>query len=107
METEYRIKCTETYYRGGVLWLIERKDTNEFLFRHFQLQRTDRPYQKWEAWKKDIDVLTIFFLTKEDAEKELPFLNLLEGGCYCCGHGSKNVVVEITEHEFVGSKEKI
>ncbi len=102
MEIEYRMEIGEIYHKGGTLWLIERKDTNEFLYRHFTLQRSDSPYKKWEAWSKDINILTIGFLTKEDAEKELPFLNLLEGGCSCCGHGSKNVEIEITEHEFVG-----
>lgn len=101
MEHEYRMKAVEVYQKGGTLWLIERKDTNEFLYHFFQIQRTDKIYKKWDAWKKSIDVLTVFFLTKEDAEKELPFLKLLEGGCSCCGNGAKNVEVEITEHEFI------
>lgn len=111
METEYIKKCLDIFQEGGVLWLIERTDTNEFLQKKLKMWQSNKPDTWLDTflWSKNIGFFNVFFLTKEDAEKELqsPFMRLTEGGCHCCGHGSTEIPVAITEHEFVGSKEKI
>lgn len=103
---EYIEKCLNIYQNGGILWLIEKKDTGEFCQRELKMWESNKP-ETWHdtyLWSKNISFFTIFFLTKEDAEKGLDYMDLREGGCHCCGHLSKSIPVLITEHEFVISK---
>lgn len=94
---------------GGILWFIKRTDTNQFLrkninFYHSSIHENTQPEFDWNDEICGIFGLTMAFLSKKDAEKELRFANLTEGGCSCCGHGSKEIPIEITEHEFIPSK---
>lgn len=103
MEKEYIEECINRYQDGGTLWLIERTDTNMFCYKEIKFRYTNKP-ETWcdsYLWSKDIHFFTCFFLTKEDAENEIKHMNLTEGGCSCCGHGSKQIPVIITEHEFL------
>jgi len=103
---EYYNKCFEIYTKGGILWLIERTDTNEFCYKQMKMWQSNKP-ETWRdtfLWSKDISFFHVFFLTKEDAEEELQWMNLNEGGCHCCGHGSTKIPIEITEHEFILNK---
>jgi len=103
---EYITKCFDIYKNGGTLWTIERTDTNEFYCLIPKMGVSSRP-ETWKdtyIWNKKISFVTILFLTKEDAEKELQenmFMRFTEGGCHCCGHGSTEIPIAITEHEFV------
>ena len=103
MEREYINKCLDVYQNGGILWLIERTDTNEFCYKKMKMWQSNKPetYHDIYLWSKDIYFFHVFFLTKEDAENELKFMNLNEGGCHCCGNGSTAIPIEITEHEFL------
>ena len=101
---EYYEKCMDIYTKGGFLWLVERTDTKEFLQNEPQMWQSNKP-ETWHEkfrWDKNIGFFNVFFLTKEDAQSELQFMNLTEGGCYSCGYGSTKIPVEVTEHEFVG-----
>ena len=106
-QEEYSQMCYNIYRTGGILWLIERKDKNEYLMHHLEMYRSDRPSNVRYTWSSNIGFMTVWFLTKEDAEEELKWMGLTEGGCSCCGHGSKKIDVEITEHEFVRTSESI
>ena len=102
-ENEYIEKCTSAFTEGGVLWLIERTDTNEFCYKQPKIWQSNKP-DTWHdtiLWSKDISFFHVFFLTKEDAEDELQHMSLNEGGCHCCGNGSTKIPVIITEHIFV------
>lgn len=98
----YIAKCLEIFQKGGILYLIERADKEEFLCKGFPTKEI----RNREQWSKEIDFFTIMFLTKEDAEAKLPFFKLTEGGCPCCGNDSTNIKVKITEHEFVNHRPK-
>ncbi len=103
MKKEYYEECLNRYQDGGLLWLIERTDTNEFCYKQLKTWQSNKS-ETWRPsflWSKDISFFHMFFLTKEDAEKELQFLNLTEGGCHCCGYGSTEISIIVTEHEFV------
>jgi len=105
-EQKYASDCFDRYYHGGILWLIERTDKNEYLKRVFQMWDSSKP-STWHdnfSWDKSIGFETVWFLSKEDAEKELvniSRLEFLEDGCHCCGNGSKEIPHKITEHEFI------
>ena len=108
-EKEYIEKCLDIYQNGGVLWLIERTDTNEFCYKELKMWQSNKP-ETWHdtyLWSKEIGFFHVFFLTKEDALKGLDYMDLRQGGCHCCGHGSKAIPTEITEHEFVRREEKL
>ncbi len=100
----YNEKQTEEVYKrfmkGGTLWFIERTDTNCFLFEPITLNTHSHlpPIGKIE-WAETISIFILSgaFLTKGDAEIHS---NLTEGGCSCCGHGSKPIPIKITEHLF-------
>ncbi len=106
MEKEYIEKTLDTYKKGGVLWLIERTDTNEFCYKEAKMWQSNKP-ETWHdtfLWSKSTSFFSVFFLTHEDAEKELQFMNLTEGGCHCCGHGSTKIPIAITALKFVGNE---
>jgi hypothetical protein len=99
---EYIDRVFEIRKNGGILYLIERTDTHEFLFKVWDWNISNhKPKRKTEGWSKEISFLTVGFLTLKDAEEEMKWMDLTEGGCYCCGHGSKDLPVLITEHEFL------
>ena len=110
-EEEYIKKCLDAYKNGGLLWLIERTDTNEFCYKQLKMWQSNKP-ETWRdtfLWSKDISFFHVFFLTREDAEKELQenmFMRFTEGGCHCCGHGSTEIPTAITGHEFVRWQKK-
>lgn len=88
---------------GGVLFLIERTDTNEFCYHErFCLVKSHDPPPKTK-WDARVDCLlgTEMFLTKEDAEKHKD--GFREGGCERCGNGSREIPTIVSEHEFVPS----
>lgn len=90
-EPEYHEKCFEILDKGGILWLIEREDTREFLAPNL----TGLLNAKWH-WDKDVSCLCFLFLKKSDAEEQLPNFNLTENGV--------PIPVKITEHEFIGKE---
>ena len=107
---EYIVETTRRQNEGGILWFIERTDTNEFLW--FNLRVFDRDFNRRENetyinWSKEAGVfpMTCAYLTKEDAEKNCP--ELTEGGCQHCGHNSKKIPTIVTEHEFIPNPPKI
>ena len=86
---------------GGVLFLIERIDTNEFCTTEPYVGITPHeplPKTKWDA-RIGYFIGTEMFLTKEDAKKHNK--GFREGGCECCGDGSKEIKTKVTEHEFI------
>lgn len=99
-EKEYVQKCFEVQQKGGILWLIERTDTNEYLCHNFEIQRTDRPTPPKYYWSKSTDIMVVSFLTREDVEEEKKYMHLTEGGCRCCGNGSKELSTRISQHEW-------
>lgn len=105
-EKEYRDECFNRFNNGGTLWIVERTDTNEFLSPNLEMSSANKLRSKPFVWAKKLTFMEamVAYLTKEDAEKDLPFLLLREGGCVCCGAGSTPIPVEIREHEFVPTK---
>ena len=109
------IKGTEEYVdkvygileKGGILWLIERTDTNEFLIEKHNGLLESIQYKR-DIWTKQLPTIgemiftyTIkyYYLTKKDAENHNHGFS--EGGCQHCGHRSKQIRTTVTEHEFV------
>ncbi len=99
-DKKYTDEVYERFHSGGILWLFERIDTNEFLTLNLEIQRSDRP-AKPDYWSKPLGIFHLHkaYLTKEDAESE--FRPYYQGGCGCCGNGSVEIPVKITEHEFI------
>jgi hypothetical protein len=98
---EYLDKIYTTIENGGVLYAIERADTNKFLAPNLEMYVTNQSKLRKERWNDSVSLLCYLYLTEQDAKDELLYLNLTEGGCNCCGHGSISIPVKITEHEFV------
>ncbi len=92
------------FNNGGVLWFIERTDTNQFFYEPLRIERSHDEFvpDSGVDWMDNISLfgLSGAFLTKEDAEK---YNNFTQGGCRYCGNGSKKIPTKITEHIF-GSK---
>jgi len=102
---EYIRELSRIRDEGGILWFIERTDTNKFLrlslgfFDGGAHSERNTDMVNWD------DVVGAFpmthaYLTKEDAEKNIP-TEMTEGGCRHCGHKSKAIPMIVTEHEFV------
>lgn len=92
MEDNYMKNCIEIYTNGGILWLIERTDTNEFLYKEIKIWQSNKLESRLDTfnWNRDISFMHIFFLNKEDAENELKYLFI-----------DKNIPFAITEHLFI------
>lgn len=98
------------YENGGTLWVIERTDTNQFLVNkkgfHERYTNGVLDADKWYDTLPQLNNGFFYFSTedyyptKELAEKFAP-KELREGGCDCCGHGSVNIPIRLTEHEFL------
>lgn len=107
-EQKYIKEVSQRIDKGGVVWCIERTDTNKFLRLTIGFLDGGAGHSRNESHVNWDDVIGAFpathvFLTKEDAEKHMP--ELTEGGCRHCGHGSTPIPTIVTEHEFVPSKE--
>ena len=104
-DSEYKKEVYKRFNEGGILYFIERTDTNKFLYEPLRTETTADLYipDVNVEWTDNINLLTLskVFLTKEDAEKNKPKLS--QGGCRYCEHGSKPIPIEITEHEFVAT----
>ena len=93
--------------KGGVLYLIERTDTNQYAYSESlpdsSLSNSPNFGQSYIIWANDVSIsffmATGMFLTKGEAEKYNE--GFTEGGCHCCGHGSTKIKTIVTEHEFV------
>ena len=104
-ETEEIDKILKIKNEGGILYLIERTDTNEYAYSKAKPDsfRTNSPNFGMVdvLWTKEINEFHLYtgmFLTRQDAEK---YSNLTEDGCRFCGNGSKKIPTVITEHEFI------
>lgn len=114
-DIEWRKWVTEIMEKGGSLWVVERTDTNQCLIKELDLNLIS-PHDTFSIlpnWKETLPNLNngvlhcsaaSFYPTKELAKKFAP-KEIREGGCRCCGNGSKKVPIKLTEHEFVNSKE--
>lgn len=113
-DIEYIKEVYRRLEKGGILWLIERTDTNEFLIEE-QINIANGCFGPYpgsipstrDIWTRQIPTkmslqytTAHYFLTKEDAEHGIRH-SYSEGGCRHCGHGSKKIPTIITEHEFV------
>lgn len=99
---------------GGTLWVVERTDTNQFLIEDIDLSihTSSEPFNPFEdrvRWRDTIPQANdfgfsrqSFYPTKELAERFAP-KEITEGGCRCCGNGSKQIPLRLSEHEFVPS----
>jgi len=104
-DLEYIGELSRRRDHGGILWFIERTDTNEFLRLSLGFHdggahsEGNRDFLNWD---KQVGVfpMTHAYLTKEDAEEYMP-KEIKEGGCLHCGNGSKPIPMTVTEHEFV------
>ena len=89
---------------GGIVYLIERTDTNEYAYEEMLgMQRSDNfklPRILWVNHLNSFGMVGSMFLTKKDAEK-INKGGFREGGCHCCGHGSKEIPTIVTEHEYL------
>ena len=97
---EYINKCREIFDKGGKLWLIERTDTHEFWHPDMRMKDTHDEYMPF--WSSSVGFATVVmssYLTKEDAEDSIGWLQGINYGCPKCGYGKTPVT--ITEHEFV------
>jgi hypothetical protein len=103
---EYQEKCFNIFSNGGTLWLIQRTDTHEFCCLEFMMFNSSKPetYNDRYSWKRDISFFHVFSLTKEDAEFRSKSMYLFEGGCKCCGHGSKTIPLTFVELKFLNNK---
>lgn len=102
-DQEYQSQCFNIYEKGGILYLIERIDTHEFLYKELKAFQSNKPstYHDSYKWNKNISYFTVFFLTQEDAQNFLKIVEMKEGGCHCCGHGKTDIAIQVTEHEFI------
>lgn len=102
-DLEYREEVYRIFNEGGILYFIERTDTNEYYYEPLRNTASNSPYipDSNIAWSKTIDWFTLSgaFLSKEDAEEYQP--KPTEGGCRYCHHGAIEIPTIITEHEFV------
>ena len=93
------------FNEGGILYFIERTDTNQFFYEPFRIMFSHESYipDRDIGWDNVINCGTLSgsFLTKEEAEK---YNNFTQLGCRYCGHGSKSISTKVTEHEFVPKK---
>ena len=95
----------QRFNEGGILYFIERKDTNQFYSERMLMMNTSHANHpdeevEWLDSLGGIFGLSGAFLTKEDAEKHNHFT---QGGCRHCEHGSTKIPTIVTEHEFVAS----
>lgn len=97
---------------GGILYFIERTDTNEFAYSESRPNSGMSNHPDFgmsdTRWTNDVSFFkmgTGMFLTKEAAEKCNGIFH--EDGCPFCGNGSKEIPTIVTEHEFVRKEEKI
>lgn len=95
-------EINKRFDNGGILWFIERTDTNQFFYEPLLLKSSNDPFVPDEntGWSNTLTHynLTGAFLNKEDAEKYDTFT---ECGCRYCGNGATKIPTKITEHEFV------
>lgn len=112
-DPEWYQMVQDVFNNGGTLWVVERTDTNQFLMKESALMGRpsmhDIPHiLRKNKWVDQIPSASEIFMysrenfypTKELAEKFSP-KTITEGGCECCGNGSKEVPFILTEHEFV------
>ena len=103
LEVDYIQKCLNVYTKGGTLFLLERMTDNAFCARVLREWRSNDPntYHQQYEWRNNIDFFTVLFLTIEGAEEFLSVNKFMSGGCHYCGHGSAEMPIKITEHEFI------
>lgn len=97
------------FKEGGILYFIERTDTNQFYYSPPIMTTSNDLFipDRFTAWSESINLTTVLsgaFLTKERAEEEN---NFTECGCRYCGNGSNKIPTIVREHEFVGGKENL
>jgi hypothetical protein len=107
---EYIEEVYRRFDQGGILYFIERTDTNQFL-----LNPLSGGYKSHQEYIPDSDVgwsddISFFNLSEahlsEEYAKEFGKTNLTEGGCRYCHNNAKQIPIKITEHEFVAPKTK-
>lgn len=111
---EYLSELERRFNEGGIIWLLERTDTNQFYLSDLSphVHTFGKGYGARHCnWSNQIDLMVVLsgFLSKEDADKYGWCLDGFERGCSNCGHGG--IPVKIADHEFVpgavGQTEKI
>ncbi len=71
---DYNNKCFEIFQKGGMLWLVERTDTHEYLGHSLEMWNSNEPTTEHYPWYTGISFMTRFFFTREDAETEMKYI---------------------------------
>jgi hypothetical protein len=108
--SEYLKEVQNVIENGGVLYFIERTDTNEFAYEkpslNSEFSSSPNYGSKDLVWMKEVSLFiglafSLCYLTKEEAQEELDIRSWMEGGCHVCHNGGNKIPVEVTEHLFV------